>query len=145
MGVNTDKKAFQGVTIAGLRAQGLSCRDIAQQLDITYRQVARRLKDSDVQDILNDTLKYYSVHAEEIREEFLALCKHEDPGIRSKNISEYHKVMGMNTPHTPIFIQNIYQDNRKQIISPHVQDIISKYSMDSAQVIELIEDKSKLE
>lgn len=145
MGVNTAKKRLQDNTIAELRSQGLSCREISAKLGLHYTQIAKRLRDSDVQDILNETMKFYSLHAEDIRIKFMGLCKHFDPTISSKNIAEYHKVMGMNSPHTSIFIQNLYQDNRKQIISPHVQDIISKYSTDSAEVIELIEDKGKSE
>lgn len=142
MGVNIVKKAIQDTTIAELRSQGLTCREISAKLGIHFTQIARRLKDSDVQDIMNETFKFYSLHAEEIREKFIGLCKHSNPDIKSKNIAEYHKVMGMNSPHASIYIANLYQDNRKQIISPHVQAIINQYSSNLPINIELIEDKS---
>ncbi len=142
MGVNTAKRAEQNATIAGLRSQGMNCRDIGKELNLSHSQIAKRLKDSDIQDILSETLKYYATYADKIAFDFIALCDHEDPVIRGKNIAEYHKVMGMNSPHTSIFIQNLYQDNRKQIISPHVQAIINQYSSNLPIDVELIEDKS---
>ncbi len=141
MGLNRAKKLIQDTTIAELRGKGLTCREISAKLGIHFTQIARRLKDSDVQDILQETVKFYALHAEEIREKFIGLCKHRDPLVKGKNITEYHKVMGMAGPQTSIFIESFYQDNRKQIISPHVQAIINQYSSNSPIEVELIEDK----
>ena len=140
MPANTAKKLTQNVTIADLRSQGLSCREISTHLDLSYRQIARRLQDSDVKEILENTVRFYALYAEEIGDSLIGLCGSEKEEIRLKAIDQYYKVLGINTSHAPIFIQNIYQDQRSIYYSPHIQNIIDK-ECDNYLEGEVIEDE----
>lgn len=65
---------------------------------------------------------------DEVKKGFMELVLSDDPDVRQKAISEYHKVTGISPSHTPsIFIQNLYQDNRQQIISPDVLKLLGKH------------------
>lgn len=124
MGVNKTKQLIQGVTIAELRSKGMSCRDIADHLDVSYRQVARRLKDSDVKEILDKTIKFYALHAEEVADRLIDLTSDKIPAIRLKSIEQFYKVLGITTPHPPVLINHMYQDNRQAHFQPHIQVLI---------------------
>jgi hypothetical protein len=116
---NMPRKMAQDVTIAELRSKGLSCRDIEKalppELHLSHRQIARRLKQDDIKKHLDDIVKYYATYYESIGQEFMRLCLYsEDEAIRSKNIAEYHKIIGIAPTHAQSqFIQQIYVDNRK--------------------------------
>lgn len=131
--------------IAELTMQGMYPHQIEKHpaINIKRRQIATVLKDDIVKEILDQGLKYYALHFDDIQEEFIALCHHPDANIRSKAISEYHKVMGMNSPHAPVFIGKLMIDNRQQTLAPELLNVLQDYSQRHHQTTKLIENKSK--
>lgn len=140
MPANKEKKALQGLTIARLRAIGKNCREIGKEVNLSHVQVANRLKDSDVSKRINGIVKYYASFDKQVQAGFMALVLDIDKEVRQKAITEYHKVMGITTPHPSILIQKIYQDNRVINYSPHIQAIIEQ-QIDTAIDGEIIEEK----
>ena len=139
MPANKAKKQQQNVTIAQLRATGKNCREIAKCVNLSHVQVSRRLKDSDVKDRIDGMLKYYVSYDKEVQAKFMSLVLSDIPDIRQKAITEYHKVMGITTPHPSISIERLYVDNRSINYQPHIQAMIDK---EQGQVLEgeIIED-----
>jgi len=141
----TKKKSatLRDVTIATLRAKGQTCREIAKEVHLSHMQVSRELKKESIKDKLEEMLSYYATYTEDVAKGFMELVLDDDKDVRSKNIAEYHKVMGINTPHAPIFIQQIFQDNRVQILSPHVQQLLTDHFTQTIEG-EVIEDTSQV-
>ena len=141
----TKKKSatLRDVTIATLRAKGQTCREIAKEVHLSHMQVSRELKKESIKDKLEEMLSYYATYTEDVAKGFMELVLDDDKDVRSKNIAEYHKVMGINTPHAPFFIQQIFQDNRVQILSPHVQQLLTDHFTQTIEG-EVIEDTSQV-
>ncbi len=140
MPANKENKARQNKTIIALRAEGKSVREIGKEIDLHHSNVAKRLKDSDVSKRINGIVKYYASFDKQVQAGFMALVLDGDKEVRQKAITEYHKVMGITTPHPSILIQKIYQDNRVINYSPHIQAIIEQ-QIDTAIDGEIIEEK----
>lgn len=126
-------------TIAEMRLQGKSIREIAKEIGLDKSQVCRVLNDKEVKEILDKVHRFYGGFAEDVGREFMGLCLlSSDPAIREKAIKEYHKIMGISPAHTPsIFIQNLYQDNRQQIISSDVLTLLGKHLSDPRDTIDM--------
>ena len=135
--------SLRDVTIASLRAKGQTCREIAKKVHLSHMQVSRELKKESIKDKLEEMLSYYATYTEDVAKGFMELVLDDDKDVRSKNIVEYHKVMGINTPHAPIFIQQIFQDNRVQILSPHVQQLLTDHFIQTIEG-EVIEDTNQV-
>lgn len=140
MAVNKAKKKTQGMTIARLRAMGKNCREIGKEVDLSHSQVALRLKDKDVSDRITGIVKYYASFDKEVQKGFMALVLDTDKDVRLKAVSEYHKVMGITSPHPSVLIQKIYQDNRVITYAPHIQAIINQ-QVDNSIEGEIIEER----
>lgn len=137
---NNPPKDLQNLTIAALRSQGKSTREIAKKVHISHVQVANKLKDEDVKEKIEGFLKYYISYGDKVKKRFMELVLSDDVDVRQKAIVEYHKIMGISTPHAPQFILNLFQDQRIQILSPHVQQLLTDHF---SQLVdgEVIEDK----
>lgn len=135
---NNPPKDLQNLTIAALRAQGKSTREIAKKVHISHVQVANKLKDNDVKTKLEGFIKYYVSYGDEVKQKFMELVLSDNADVKQKAISEYHKVTGISPSHTPsIFIGNLYQDNRQQIISTDVLTLLGKHLGDKQDVIDV--------
>ena len=120
-------------TIAEMRLQGKSSREIAKEIGLDKSQVCRVLNDKEIKKILDEVHRFYGGFAEDVGREFMSLCLlSSDPAIREKAIKEYHKIMGIAPTHTQsIYIRNLYQDNRQQIVAPEVLSLLGKHLQDN--------------
>lgn len=127
-----DKHKVKNDTIAKLRAIGQSCREISKAVHLSHSQVAKKLKDPEIKKIIESFQRYYISYGEKVQKGFMELVLSKDPKVRQKAIEEYHSVIGISPSHTSsIFIKNLYQDNRQQILSPDVVELLGKHLQDN--------------
>ncbi len=88
------------LSVATLTAKGYSQHEVANKLGISQPRVNQLLSDDKVRQLLQDTVRVYASHAKGIRKQFIKLCYSDDEGIQSKNIAEWHKIMGIAPVHT---------------------------------------------
>ena len=129
--------------LAKLSAIGKSCKKIADRIHLHKTTIAIKLKDVEAKSIIEGFQKYYLTYAEDVKRGFMELVLSDDPKVRQKATEEYHKVMGITTPHPGIYIQNLYQTQHNIISSPIVNQLLSKHMDPEVIDIEVIEDKSE--
>uniref|UniRef100_A0A6M3INY8 Uncharacterized protein n=1 Tax=viral metagenome TaxID=1070528 RepID=A0A6M3INY8_9ZZZZ len=113
--------------IAEYAAAGMASHEIAAQPDINIkpRQVRTILSDDKIKAILDRTHRRYAAAASGIGKQFIKLCLDDDKSISTKNISEYHKIMGIAPSHTQsTFIQNIFNTLAVGELDPAVQNLL---------------------
>jgi len=141
MGKDKAPKDLQNATIANLRAQGKSTREIGKVVHLSHQTVANKLKDSDVKENVINILKYFATFSEEVGRKFMGLVLSDDPAIALKAIESYFKSMGIvGTQTPPIYIQTINQIRQVIAMAPHLQDILTKHSGDAIIDVEIIQD-----
>jgi DNA-binding CsgD family transcriptional regulator len=129
MAKNKAKEKLQDFTIAKLRGEGKSTREIGQEIHLSHSEVAKRLKRDDVKARVEETIKYYISYADELRKGFIELCLSEDPKVRQAALSDYHKMIGILPSHAQsYYIGAIYQDNRQQILSSDVLELVEDWA-----------------
>jgi len=138
----TDGKIKEDALIAELRLEGKTLREIGKITGRTKDTIAKRLKKEHVRKLLEYGARREAMRIPAACDTLDQLLQSEDEGIRMKVAEITLKNMGIASPHASIFIQNIYHDQRIQLISPHVQEILHQHL---GQVIdgEVIEDVSQ--
>ena len=118
-------KEVRNMTIGELRGQGKSYKIIGKAVGLSKNQIGVILKDDKVKQRVEETQRYLASFLPVIRDEFMDLCLTGKDSIRLSAIKEYFASMGISPSHAPsVFINKLYQDNRQQILSPHVQAIV---------------------
>ena len=135
-----DPTTLQNITIASLRAMGKTCREIGDKVHLSHDAIAKRLKKEDIKARIDKMLSYYASYSDDVARGFMSLVMDNDKEVRHKAIVEYNKIMGITAAHPSLVIQHIYQDNRVQIVSPHVQELLNKHLGQTIEG-EIIEDK----
>jgi len=108
-----------------MRAQGKTTNEIADKFNISQPRVSQILSDDKIKSLLTNVHKMYAAASKGIGREFLKLCFDSDKKIRSDNIKEWHKIMGIAPSHAQsVFIQNIYNDNRRMAVAPEVVTLL---------------------
>jgi len=120
------KKIERKRTIAALRSKGKSMAEIAKAVNVAKSTVWQDLQDAEVKAILDETTKYYATFAPLVREEQIKLITHEDPGVKQKAISEYHKVMGLSGSQVSIAVQNLYATQNNVVLPDHLQRLLAQ-------------------
>ena len=119
----------RNLSIAKMRAEGKSQKDIAKVMGISQPAVSYALQDPEIKELLTNVNKYLTSYATAIEPELIRLCFDEDKSIRLRAIGDYNKIIGITPSHTPsIFINNLYQDNRQQIITSDVIELLNKHT-----------------
>lgn len=125
--------------IAEQRANGMITTDIAASHGISHQRVSQILSDDKIKAILDKTHRRYAAAATGIGKEFIKLCLDDDKDIKSRNIREYHKIMGIAPNHSAsVFIQNIYNTTNHLEIHSNVTELMDhKRSMGNARVFDI--------
>ena len=130
--------------LAKLSAIGKSCKEISNEVHLEKSTIAKKLKDVDAKKILESFQKYYLTYAQDVKRGFMELVLSKDPAVRQKAISEYHSILGISPSHTPsIFINNLYQNNRQQIVAPEVTKLLGKHLKDNIMDVTPLKIESK--
>ena len=105
--------------------QGKNQRDIAAALDVSQSTVQRALTTEKAQRIIERVQNRYIAAAKGISKRFIKLCHSPEDTIATKNISEYHKYIGIAPSRTPsIFIDKLYNQTNNTVISQDVLDLL---------------------
>ena len=130
--------------LAKLSAIGKSCKKISDTVHLHKVTIAKKLKTPEAKRIIESFQQYYLMYAQDIKRGFMELCLSDNPVIREKAIDKYHTIMGITPSHTQSqFIQQIYIDNRQQLLSPIVQGILTEHLAKTITDVEVIEDKQE--
>ena len=135
--------------IAEMRAKGMTTIEIGKQTNLTHQRISQIINDDEIKSIIEDTQRKYIAEAPEISDRFLMLCKDEDKSISTKNIAEYHKIVGISPSHANNqFIQNIYNDNSQVVVSEGIIELLKGRTVRAdfewccdAQVVDISESK----
>lgn len=135
------ERLLRDSTIAELRLEGKTYRQIAEHTGLDFTRIGQILKQPEIEKRINQVKSYYIQHADYIGTRFLNLCLHDDPKISTANIKQFHKVTGITPAHTRIAnFGTVNQDNRVQ--SANIQTILqhSKAQNASGDDSEVIDD-----
>jgi len=111
-------------TIADMVLEGLPYSDIADALKIGKATVARRLSKPITRQIVQTAISALSLYAPKVARRLIEMLDDEDRNIRLKAISEYNRIMGLSHAHASVVIQEMYVDQRTQVLSPGLVSLL---------------------
>jgi len=111
-------------TMAEMILQGLPYSEIAKALNIGKSTVTRRLSKPITRQIVQTTISALSLYAPKVARRLIEMVDDDDRNIRLKAISEYNKIMGLSHAHASVVIQEMYVDQRTQVLSPSLVGLL---------------------
>ena len=126
--------------IVRLKLAAKSNREIGRVIGMSKDAIATRLKRPNVRALIEYGARREAMRVPDACDVLDQSLHSDDEAIRVKVADSTLKNMGISTPHAPQFVLNLYQDQRIQVLSPHVQALLTDHF---AQVIDgqVIEDK----
>lgn len=109
---------------AMMRLQGKSYWDIAQELGVSKPTAWRKLQTKEAKDIVDAGTKELIRFVPVIVKNYAELLQSTDESIKLKANEAVSKIIGIMGSHTSLVVNNIYNDNRQQILSPGMVDMI---------------------
>jgi len=128
--------AHRDTRIAEMYLQGMSQYEIGQAIGIDRSQVSRVLSNEHAREIVQSSVRAMAAHAREVGLRLIELTRDKDKAVRQKAISEYNKVIGIAGAHASTVIQNIYIDQRVQLLQPQILSALECSQVIDAEVIE---------
>ena len=129
----------ENVKIAELHLEGKTLREIGKMVNRDKDTIARRLKKEQIRELIVYGSKREAMRIPAACDVLDGLLNSVDEAIKLKVAEGTLKNVGISTPHAPVFIQQIFQDNRVQILSPHVQQLLTDHFIQTIEG-EVIED-----
>lgn len=133
-------KTARNTSIAQAVISGISQKDVAKGYGLDQSQVSRILKTDEAKALIDEAVQHNILQLPVALERHDNLILSIDEAIALKAIDLRYKVMGISTPHPPVSVLNIYQNNQIISYSPHIQAIIEQQVDDSIDG-EIIEEK----
>ena len=130
--------------IAKQKACGKSGKEIAKRMNIGERKVYRILEKDEIKKYIDDMqnemistcLEPTKANLKYLITTYQTNENQQEKDHAFKAMQEILKISGITpTMNQSVFIQNLYQDNRNQIISPVMQEVLSKFA-DSMKLTE---------
>jgi len=110
--------------------QGLPYSDIATALGMGKSTVGRRLSKPITRQIVQTAISALSLYAPKVARRLIEMLDDEDRNIRLKAISEYNRIMGLSHAHASVVIQEMYVDQRTQVLSPSLVGLLGSPAAD---------------
>ena len=107
--------------LATMNAMGMSQVQIAKETGLSRPTVNRILNDDRAKAIIERVTDLSLVAHEAITRQKIGLCFNKDKNIAIKAIALHDKSLGIGQAHAPVHIQNMYVDQRKQVLMPGVR------------------------
>jgi len=124
--------------ICALRAQGMTYREIEAATGLSHGTVHSRLTNKQAMRILEDATRYH------IRSLPIAIARHneiiysDDDAVSLNAVKLRYQMTGLMPTHTPpITIQNLYIDQRTQVLSPGLVGLLSSGQSTVDEVIDI--------
>jgi len=138
-----DNLGINDATMAGMVLEGLPYSEVAKALGIDKSTVSRRLSKPITRQIVQTTISALSLYAPKVARRLMEAVDDPDRNISLKGISEYNKIMGLSHAHASVVIQEMYVDQRTQVLSPSLVGLLGAgdpVQSDDEEVIDIDEE-----
>lgn len=136
---------LQDIEIAEAIAAGETTRQIAAVTGLHHSTIARKAHSKDIrafieainERVINESLPVAVSNIQYAINEYQKKEAKEDPQLRDHGFKASTRIMesvGLLPAHAPsTLIQNIYNDNRTQVVAPILETVLGRYLPDQAQ------------
>ena len=117
--------------IVDLAFKGYDQIKIAKEVGLQQSQVSKILRQDDtLKSVIKNATQYNIERLPDTVIEHDKLCLSEDEKIRLQAIKLRYDITGISPSHTQnVYINNLYQDNRQQLISSDVIELLNKHTV----------------
>jgi len=123
--------------MADMVLQGLPYSDVAKALGIDKSTVSRRISKPITRQIVQTTISALSLYAPKVARRLMDAIDDPDKNVSLKGIGEYNKIMGLSHAHASVVIQEMYIDQRTQVLSPGLVGLLSSGQSTVDEVIDI--------